>query len=184
MISLLDAVDKIFDTAANSVSSNTYYISTGEIETTPNSITTTGNTFTDTYYYQNHYYPYYWIWPSVQIDIPKIDVPHYPVANGFIREDGSIYFRFAVTGYDKSELSIKAEDNTLVIEGKLKEKEDTSKWKELFHNLAIKDFIWKRRISNKYDLEKLDAKVEKGILEITIPLKEACKPIKKEFEIK
>jgi HSP20 family molecular chaperone IbpA len=164
MISLLDAVDKIFDTAQYSVQ------------------TSTSSAFSYPY---GHYTYQYWEWPKViNYQLPKIDIPNYPVANGFIREDGSMYLSFAVTGYDKSELSIKAEDNTLVIEGKLKEKEDTSKWKELFHNLAIKDFIWKRRISSKYDLEKLEAKVEKGILEILIPLKEICKPIKKEFEIK
>lgn len=175
-ISLLDAVDKIFDTATNFISSSNSSM-TGYVA---------DNTFTDPYWNNQplHYNYAYWTWPAIITDIPKIDVPSYPVCNGWIKEDGSMYLTFAATGFDKSELLVRAEDNTLIVEGALKKKEDTSKWKNLFHNIAMHDFVWKRRISNKYDLEKLKVKLEKGILEILIPLKDTCKPVKKEFEIK
>jgi HSP20 family molecular chaperone IbpA len=162
-ISLLDAVDKIFDTA---VWSNTYI----------------------SYPYDNRTY-YQYSWPTIITNIPKIDVPAYPVSNGWLKEDGSMYLQIACTGFTKNDIQVKAEDNVLIIDAEVNIKEraqdiDSKQWKELFHNLKIKPFEWKRRVSSKYDLTRLEAVMANGLLTITIPLKEDAKPIKKSFEIK
>lgn len=165
-VSFADAVDKILETAT-SYCGDGYSIPFPPIE---------GYIFT-------------WMWPNIVIDVPKIDIPSYPVSNGWLKGDGSLFIQIACTGFEKFELTVKAEDNILSVEAKkLSHAKDletqTKEWKQLFHNLPTRDFEWKRRLSNKYDLEKLEARVINGILEITIPLKEACKPVKKEFEIK
>jgi len=172
LISFVDAVDKLFEEAAQTVISTDL----------------AGNC----YVYNGWKYPNTtWKWSTIATttDFSNIDVPSYPVSNGWIKEDGSLFLQIACTGFGKSDLRVKIEDEVLSIratKGHTLDFESSIKkgWKQLFHNLPTRDFEWKRRMSNKYDLEKLEAKVEKGILEITIPLKEACKPIKKEFEIK
>lgn len=166
LVSFMDAVDNIFDTVYAT-----------------NTITTDNVTYDFQEWYHTH--PIYYTWSTNSVDVPKIDVPQYPVANCWIKENGSLFLEMAVTGMPKQDIKVRAEDNTLIVEGTFEEqKEEEKKWKELFHNLKIHSFVWKRKISTKYNLEKLEAKLENGLLEITIPLKEECKPVKKVFEVK
>ena len=161
-ISLLDAVDKIFDTATSYCDGYSY--------------TSFGSSIDDSIF------TYRWIWPNIVTNIPKIDIPNYPVSNGWLMEDGSMFLEIACTGIPKGSVEITAEDNVLSIStthGRY-----CTGWKELFHNLKIKPFEWKSRISSKYDLTKLEAVMADGLLTVTIPLKEAAKPVKKSFEIK
>ena len=175
-VSFADAVDRLWDSVT------TYSVSTSG--SSSDNCCVDFNPSIENYHYQH------WTWPTIiTVDVPKIDIPSYPVSNGWLKGDGSLFIQIACTGFEKFELTVKAEDNILSVGAKkLSHAKDfetqTKEWKQLFHNLPTRDFEWKRRLSNKYDLEKLEARVINGILEITIPLKEACKPVKKEFEIK
>ena len=179
-VSFADAVDRLWDSVT------TYSVSTSG-SSSDNCYVNFPYKFSDV---PHHYHDNIWTWKTITTtDIPKIDIPSYPVSNGWLKEDGSLYIQIACTGFEKFELTVKAEDNILSVEAKkLSHAKDfesqTKEWKQLFHNLPTRDFEWKRRLSNKYDLEKLEARVINGVLEITIPLKETCKPVKKEFEIK
>lgn len=72
----------------------------------------------------------------------------------------------AVPGYLKEDLNISFEENYLVISHKRNENE-TSKWK--------KDLEKSFYLSDSLDKEKIKAKLENGILQITIPKKESFK---------
>ena len=174
MSSLADVVDQLFEEATAAMYS---------ISSSGSSVSNCSVSFSPTECYHNQ------IWTWTGTAIPKIDIPSYPVSNGWIKDDGSLFLQIACTGFEKFELTVKAEDNILSVEAKklnptIGFESQTKKWKQLFHNLPTRDFEWKRRLSNKYDLEKLGARVINGILEITIPFRDARKPVKKEFEIK
>ena len=175
-ISLIDAVDRLFD------SFNSSYTVDTSLNTTAGDYQLGYTNFTP-YSYGNYYN-----WNTVKVDLPSVSLPSYPVANGSIKEDGILFIHLAVTGMSKKEIIVKSEDQSLIVEGRisdeLKNYFDSKKDKSLFHNLPIKNFDWKCKISTKYDLTKLEAKLENGLLEISIPLKEENKPVKKTFEIK
>ena len=179
-ISFVDALDRLWDSVT------TYSVSTSG-SSSDNCYVNFPYKFSDV---PHHYHDNIWTWKTITTtDIPKIDIPTYPPSNGWLKEDGSLFIQIACTGFDKYDLKVTIEDGVLLIRATKGHTQDfkssiKKEWKQLFHNLATRDFEWKRRISNKYDLEKLEAKVIDGILEITIPLKEACKPVKKEIEIK
>lgn len=127
----------------------------------------------------NPSYTYTWTFPNV--DIPKVSVPSYPPGNGYILKDGTLKIELACTGFSKEELSISSEDNTLSVVGEIKVKEEIST--TVFHNLKVKDFEWKVKIHEKYNVENLSIQLLNGLLEIWIPLKEESKPKRKEFTI-
>lgn len=73
---------------------------------------------------------------------------------------------FAVPGYEKEDLKISLEKRDLIVSARF-EKEES--WK--------KNFAKKIQIPEDADFSKLEAKLDKGILSISIPFKEKQKPV-------
>lgn len=169
-VNLFNAVDKLFDAIS------------------PYTTTTDSTTYPVGHYqYQEYTNPFIYIdrdfnnfWNS--INIPIIDTPSYPPANGWFLSDGTLMLEIAVTGFDKDELSIKRDDYNLIIKGDPIKKESNDR-KELFHTLARRKFTLKYSIPSKMDLDKIDVNMDKGILTIKVPIKEEMRPIVKEIEI-
>ena len=106
----------------------------------------------------------------------------YPVD---IKENtNGIEFDIAVVGLDKKNIKIEINDNTLSVSyTKEEETNDSEKNKSnfLYKGITNKSFSMAWRISNKFDLSKLTANLDKGLLKILIPLSPVNKP--KEIEI-
>lgn len=119
-----------------------------------------------------------------EIEIPKFECSvSYPVFNCYITEDGTCVLEIACTGFSKDELSINRENNIVTVEGKKKEGVGENEAKYLFRKLAKRDFQVSYELSNKLDFDSIKIKLENGLLEIKVPLKENEKPIKKELKI-
>jgi HSP20 family protein len=90
-------------------------------------------------------------------------------------DDDGLHFQVACTGLTKKDVQLDIEDDTLKI---IHEKEeDRSIHPGTIHRgLSQKSFKLAYKISSKYDLSKTEAKLENGLLEIDIPLREESKP--------
>jgi len=97
--------------------------------------------------------------------------PKYPVD---IHEDeNNLNIEIAVAGVEKDDIQIEEEGNILrVTYNKEKENEepkgDTSK-RYIQRNIAKRSFSFEWKVSDKCDLKKIDASLDKGILMIKIP---------------
>ena len=99
---------------------------------------------------------------------------HYPVN---IKEtDAGYIIEMAAIGLDKNDVDIKIQDGeTIVISSDKKEEVcDQSQYK--LKKIIRKPFKYAFRISTKFDLEKSQAQVTKGLLTIFIPASKDKKP--------
>ena len=91
-------------------------------------------------------------------------------------DDNGLTFEVACTGLNKSDVDITIEGDVLKI---AYDKDDNEKvGDKRFYNSGIKrssfNFGWK--IARRFELAKADAKMENGLLAITIPLANESKP--------
>jgi HSP20 family molecular chaperone IbpA len=89
--------------------------------------------------------------------------------------DEGLHFDIACTGLIKEDISISIESDLLKISYKKPEKEiDFSKY--IYHGLSKKSFDLGYKISPKFNLNKISAEMENGLLNIFIPISEESKP--------
>lgn len=133
--------------------------------------------------------PFKWDWTTIEIPETKIskwndNYPDYPVTDNYILENGDVVLEIAVTGRKKEDIQISCKDEYLTIKTIKKEKDKEDKKVYLHRKIARRDFDITFKCSTKLDLDKIEAKVEDGILSILIPLKEESKPKVREVKIK
>lgn len=108
--------------------------------------------------------------------------PKYPV--DIYENENGLQFDVAVVGLDEKDINIEVtEGNTLRIS--YKKEVDTSETDDqnYFHQgIAKRSFSFGWRIANKYDISKINATVDKGLLNISIPCSDEIKP--KSIQIK
>ena len=91
----------------------------------------------------------------------------------YYNEEG-LHFEVACTGLTKEDISISVEGDLLKISYKKPESElDFSGY--IYHGLSKKSFDLGYKISPKYNLTKIDAQMENGLLKLHIPVSEESK---------
>jgi HSP20 family protein len=89
--------------------------------------------------------------------------------------DEGLHFEVACTGLTKEDISISVEGDLLKISYKKPESEiDFSGY--IYHGLSRKSFDLGYKISPKYNLSKINAEMENGLLKLHIPVSEESKP--------
>ena len=177
-IFLNTVVDSIFElsTTAGNAADNYTYISTSAGTCSPYA------TISDPIY--TIQYPKNYFWQVIEdFTCPAMSVPSYPVSNFSLDESGTTIVDIAVSGFSDNEITIKRDGLKLIVEGKREEKEK-EKRKYFYKNIAERNFKLEYQGSDKWDFDKLEARMKKGILTIEVPLKEEHKPIRQEFTIK
>lgn len=94
----------------------------------------------------------------------------FPLFNVVDIDETKFAIEFAVAGYSREELSVTQEGNYLVVSGT---KEKTEDKKYFFKGIAERNF--ERKIPLRQDSEISNARLENGILEITLTIKEENK---------
>ena len=90
--------------------------------------------------------------------------------------DDALYFEIACTGLTKDDVKVNIEEDILKI-SYIKPEENTDFHPWVVHRgLTKRSFNLGYKISAKFDLSKAEAKLENGLLEITIPTSEKAKP--------
>lgn len=88
--------------------------------------------------------------------------------------DDEAMFIVDMPGVGKGDVSIEVDVNdTLVIRGKTNSKEPENAVVKQYHS---GNYYRSFQLSNEYDKEKIAAKLENGLLEVTIPRREEAKP--------
>jgi HSP20 family protein len=89
--------------------------------------------------------------------------------------DEGLHFEVACTGLTKEDISISVEGDLLKISYQKPEEElDFSGY--IYHGLSKKSFDLGYKISPKYNLSKINAEMENGLLKLYLPLSEESKP--------
>ena len=113
---------------------------------------------------------------------PLVDTkPKYPI--DIYENESGINFDMAVVGLCEDDINIEISDgDTLRISYQKDEIEENQEQNYIHQGIAKRSFNFGWKISNKYDLQSIDAIVENGLLSITIPHAEEAKP--RRIEIK
>lgn len=107
----------------------------------------------------------------------------YPV--DVIENEEGLKIDIAAVGLDREDISIEIENGNEVRVKYEKKSEENSEKKEpnYYHRgISRKSFNFGWKIGNKYDISKIDAKLDKGLLTISFPFAE--KEVAKKIEIK
>tara|TARA_Y100000389_G_scaffold201646_1_gene244898 strand:- start:283 stop:708 length:426 start_codon:yes stop_codon:yes gene_type:complete len=88
-----------------------------------------------------------------------------------------LYFEIACTGLTKEDISIEVESDVLRISyEKPKDEIPTDLSGYIYHGLSRKSFSLGYKIAPKFDLTKIDAEMENGLLKISLPITKEAKP--------
>lgn len=96
--------------------------------------------------------------------------------------DSDVVVEFYVPGFKKEDIKITLEDNILSIEGNFKAEEEKKNRKYHMKEIREESFVRSVSIPCKVEAEKASAKLENGVMVITLPKAEEIKP--KSIEIK
>ena len=99
---------------------------------------------------------------------------NYPV--DIFQKDDTLNFNIACVGLTKEDLQLETNEDVLrVIYEKPKEEVDESTY-FLKRSITRKSFNFGWKINPRFDLSKAKAKMQNGLLEVSIPMREESKP--------
>lgn len=119
--------------------------------------------------------PFDLLWKNIFEDNAKfntlVDKINYPV--DVYEEDNGITFELAVVGLDKEDIQIQVQGENLRIKYERPQSEDRP---HIYKGIARRSFDLEWKVSTKFDLSKLEATLDKGLLKISVPLSDEKKP--------
>lgn len=95
-----------------------------------------------------------------------------PALEAFVEAD-EFHVRAELPGIDPKEIDLSVEDNRLTIKGERKTTEEKKEAGYFLREIAHGRFERTVRLPEGADTEKINAQYEKGVLHITVPVKEA-----------
>lgn len=101
-----------------------------------------------------------------------------PDVDIYVSDDAAL-FAVEIPGVKKGDVTIQVDEtNSLIIQGKNSFQEPKN---PIMRQYNVGDYYRAFQLSDQYDKERISAKFENGLLEITIPRKEESKPRKIEI---
>lgn len=91
---------------------------------------------------------------------------NYPI--DVIENDKGLKLQVAAVGLERDDISIDIDDDTLKISYAKNEERTTDTY--LYRGITRKSFSYAWKIARKYDISKIEASLDKGLLTIDIPL--------------
>lgn len=113
-------------------------------------------------------------------DLPSLKKVNYPV--DVKSYEDRVEIDVAAVGINREDIKIDVNDNTLTISYKKKETNKEKGGHYVWEGITKKSFSHAWKILDNYDVTKVDAKLDKGLLTVTIPKIE--KPKLKNIEVK
>jgi molecular chaperone IbpA len=119
--------------------------------------------------------PFDLLWKNIFEDNTKfntlVDKINYPV--DIYEEENGITFELAVVGLDKEDIQIQVQGENFRIKYDRPQADERA---HIYKGIARRSFDLSWKISTKFDLTKLEASMDRGLLKINIPLSEEKKP--------
>jgi HSP20 family protein len=106
----------------------------------------------------------------------------YPV--DIYEDDNHVNIEVAAAGLNKEDIQIEEQDGLLSISYDKKHEQDENQINYIQRGIAKRSFCLSWKFSDKFDLKKIDAVMDKGILKLQIPKKEEKAIIKNTIKIK
>lgn len=105
--------------------------------------------------------------------------PHM-LAMDAVRAGDEVFVYFDAPGFDIDDIDVTAEENSVTIEA-------TRRWYDADQQTLTSErpqgtFRRQIHLGEQLDVDRLDAKLERGVLQLTIPVREGSKPRKVEIE--
>jgi len=120
--------------------------------------------------------------PSAVNKTVREDVLHFPPVN--ITDKKEMYLvELSVPGYQKADINIKLDNNTLTVSAEQKENKTDENEKSIRKEFGFKAFKRSFTINEKIDAENIAAKYENGILKLELPKKEISNAGAKDISI-
>jgi molecular chaperone IbpA len=89
---------------------------------------------------------------------------NYPPYNVIKHSDDVYEVELAVSGFNTDEISVKVDQDTLIIEGQKQETQDSQKY--LYKGLATRDFVRKFTLADHIEVK--DCTIKNGILSVSL----------------
>jgi HSP20 family protein len=105
-----------------------------------------------------------------------------PALEAYVEGD-EFHVRAEVPGIDPKEIDLSVEDNRLTIKGERKTTEEKKEEGYFLREIAHGRFERTVRLPEGADTEKINARYDKGVLHITVPVKEALAAQKVPIEV-
>ena len=102
--------------------------------------------------------------------------PGYPPVDAWTTEDDELVFRAELPGVDPDELDIQVVNDELVIRGERRFENETREKNYLLREVGSGRFERRFRLPEGTDTDKIDARYENGVLELTLPAAEKMRP--------
>jgi len=90
--------------------------------------------------------------------------------------DNAMHLRFVVPGVSEKDLKVTVQGNTLTVQGERKAPEYVEEGESLYSGLIYGKFVRSLDLPNGVDLDKLEARLHDGVLDIRVPVKAEMKP--------
>jgi len=104
-----------------------------------------------------------------------------PVGN-ICEEDGKVVLRLEMPGVTRDQVDIRIENDHLIVQGERGELSDDGKY--LVRERRHGNFYQRYTLDDTVDREKIDARMDKGVLTVTLDLKDSVKPRKIQIKTK
>lgn len=96
-----------------------------------------------------------------------------PVGNIW-EEDGTVMLRLEMPGVTRENLDLRIENDQLIVRGTRRMEDENENF--VIRERARGDFAQTYTLDDTIDRERIEAKMERGILTVTLHLKDAVKP--------
>ncbi len=131
-----------------------------------------------------HWDPFEEIERSMRALTHLVSEPARPARTNLFRENGNLIAEFELPGVDKKDIQLNLTENEIEVKVERKmEKEIEQKRKGYFYEASAEKFYRRLVLPERVIPEKANAKLENGVLRVTMPLYEV-KEKKKRIEIK
>lgn len=104
-----------------------------------------------------------------------------PVSN-ICEEDGKVMLRLEMPGVTKDGVDVRIEDQHLIVEGTREEAPTEGAF--VIRERRSGDYFQRFTLDDTVDREKVDAKMQNGVLTVTLNLKDSVKPRKVQISAK
>ncbi len=112
-----------------------------------------------------------WDQPTI---LPKVNV---------IEKDEAFHLEAETPGMTEKDVSVEFHDDVLTLKGHREQNSQTDKDDYRIREFSKQSFARSFRLSDQIDPEKVIAKIEQGVLKVTLPKKEQAKPKKIEIKV-
>lgn len=107
---------------------------------------------------------------------------HVPAVN-VSKEKEELLFELSAPGFTKEDIKVEVENGVLTINGEHKAEQESNDRSYFRREFTFGSFKRSFNLPDEYDMERISAKYENGILRIAVPRKEQVKPNLKEITV-